>query len=392
MPPATQTVVYARESTENIPASRRVRDADPLLRYLNPDVNPFTVISAETTTKVATNAKFEWFEKDAESAWSQVNNGAGYAAGDTSIVVDHGNYFLPGDIVIVPRTQEHMRVTAVNVTTNTLTVVRSVGDTAAAALVDNDDLLIIGSAYAEGSAKGSPKSHVETNPFNYTQIFRTVLGITRTEKDSQNYTGDDLVRLKREKMFVHKRQIEYTALFGERAIDTANTDNPRRYTGGLFQFYTSNIKDAGGTLTEPELEDWIADLTTHTATGDSRVVFAGTKVISVMNQLAAGKVMLPNKSTTYGIAVRQWMTAHGTLNLVRHRLLENGTGGNGYAGWAVAVDPKQIVYRPFTNASTKLIENIQNPGDDAVEHEYLTECGWQLPNPETGGWLKNVTA
>jgi hypothetical protein len=395
MPPLhndPQTVILARESRENIPQGRRVRDVQKRIGYLDPNAAPFVQISTRGGTRTASDPKFEWFEKDLRATWDQVNNGAGYVSGATAIVVDNAEYFAPADIVNVPRTAEKMRVTAVNTGTNTLTVVRGVGTTAAAALVDNDDLQIIGTAYAEGSSKGTPRSHVETNPFNYTQIFRHPFGATETEQQSTSYTGDTRARLTREWGIYHQIDLERASIFGEKALDTSSTDNPRRMTGGLLSFFTSNIKDAGGTLTEPELESWLADVTTHTASGDSRVLFASSNVISVMNQLAAGRLQVTPTTKTFGIAVTQWLTAHGTLNIVKHRLLENGFGGNGYAGWAIAVDPSKITYRPLGNRTTKLITGIEANGDDAWEAEYLTECGWQFENPQVHGVLKNVTA
>lgn len=390
-----QTVIRARESTRNIPSSRSVRDVSKMIAYLDPDAGPFTNILQRASSRAAIQPKFEWSEKDLEARWDQVNNGAGYASGATAVVVDNGKYFSVNDVVNVVRTGEKMLVTAVNTGTNTLTVARGVGSTAAAALVDNDDLQIIGQAYAEGANKGAEKSHQETWKYNYTEIFRIPFGVTNTQTNSENYTGPDRQRLRIEKMVVHKIDLERSALFGERNEDTgtnATTDNPVRYTGGLLYFLTSNGTNAGGVLTEPSVETFLQNVFGHTGgDADTRLLLASPLVISVIDQLAAGKQMLVPKEKTYGVAINQWVTSHGTLLIAKHRLLENGAGGQGYAGYAIAVDPRKCTRRYLQNRDTMLRKDIQNPDADAWTDEYLTECGWQIENPELHGVLSGVT-
>lgn len=385
-----ETFIRSPESTENIPSSRRVRDVADRIAYLDPDAAPFVQILSRAKKKVAVNSKFEWIEKSLAPKWSQINNGGGYTAGSTSLVVDAGAYFSIGDIVNVVRTAEKLRVT--NVVTNTLTVTRSVGGTAAAALLDNDDLQIIGNAYAEGSTSGAEKSHVETYPYNYTQITRTPFGATGTESESENYTGPDRKRLRAEKAIEHKLELERTAIFGERDIDTGSTANPIRYTGGLLQFLTSNITDIGGVLTEAEVETALESIFGHTAAGSSRTAFAGARVISVLDQLALGRLQLVPSDRTYGLTVKQWVTGHGELMIVKHRLLENGPGGTGYGNHMLVVDPSKCSYRFMRNRDTKLRVDIQANDLDGWKDEYMTEVGWQVENPAVHGILHNITA
>src|SRR5437899_8612918 len=158
MPGISQNVVRNLESTQNVNASRSIRDVSDRIAYLDPDNAPLTVILMRGASRPAMNWKFEWIEKELPARWDAINNGAGYASGATSIVVNNGKFFSVGDVVNVPRTGEKMVVNAVATDLVTLTVQRGVGSTAAAALVDKDDLQIIGNAYTEGSTSGSAKS------------------------------------------------------------------------------------------------------------------------------------------------------------------------------------------------------------------------------------------
>ena len=388
---AAQTMIRARESTENVPANRRVRDVADRISYLDPDAAPFTLILQKARKQTVSAPKFEWMEKSLPPKWDQVNDADNMVAGDTAMVVDNAAYFSVGDIVNVVRTGEKVRVTAVNTSTNTLTVVRGVGSTAAAGINNNDDIQIIGSAYAEGSPLGLEKSHVESFLYNYTQIFRTPFGETGTSMATEYYTGKARPQLRAEKAIEHKLDLERAALFGERNIDTTSTNNPRRYTAGALYFLTSNVKDAGGTLTGTEIEDWLQDVYSHTSAGDSRILLASPKIISVIDQLAVGNLQLVPSDKTYGIAVRQWLTSHGTFNIVKHRLLDNGVGGQGYGGYGLLLDPGTWNYCTLSGRDTKLRVDVGTDGDDAWTDEYLTEAGFKVSLPQNQGVIKNVT-
>jgi hypothetical protein len=384
----TNTKITAPESTANVPAERRVRDVADRIAYLDPNAAPLTLLTQKAKSFSVFNTKFEWIEKDLEARWAQADGT--YADDDTAVDVaaGTGDYFSAGDIVKVPSTGEVFRV--VSVSGDTLTVVRGIGGSSAA-IADEDDLLILSSAFAEGSASGAEKSHIETYPYNYTQIIRTAFGVTGSEDASENYTGKDRSRLRAEKAIQHKIDIERTALFGERALDTSSTSNPRRYTGGFLYFADSNRKDMGGTMTMAEIEEWCQDLFAHTASGDTRVVFMSPLATSVVDQLAINAIRLVPSDKTFGIAVRELVTAHGTLMLVKHRLLVNGPGGSGYGGYMLAVDPGKFGYAYLRGRNTKLRMDIQAPDVDGFKDEYLTECGWKVELPLVHGVAYNIT-
>lgn len=388
------TMIRAHESTKNIPSGRNVRDVSKGIQYLDPDATPLINFSTEGARrkKVARNPKFEWNEKGLPPKSDQVNGAVTNAA--TSIVVDNASYFGLNDLVKVPPTGEVFRVTAVTTGTNTLTVSRAVGSTTAAAIADNADLLIIGNAFAEGAAKPAVRSHQETTPFNYSQIFRHTFGETRTQANTDTYIddGSGRQRLRMEKAIEHKIDIERAFLFGERNEDASDTNSPIRYTGGLLYWATSNSKAAGGTLTEAELEDWLEDVFQYTGGSDTRLLLASPKVISVLDQIAASRIqVVSDRNLTYGVAVKTWVTGHGNLIIAKHRLLTDGAGGSGYSGYAFAIDPKKIRYRFLQNRDTKLNTNIEDNGDDRYTDEYLTECGVEVANPEVHGVLTGVT-
>lgn len=383
------TMVRGAATTANVNTSQHVRDVESRLRYLNPSATPFTVILADTDKAPAENRKFEWGEKPDAPDKDQVNNASGYAAAAVSLIVDNPTYHYVGEILEVPRTGEIARVTAVDTTTSTLTVVRGVGSTSAAALVDNDDIFIRGSAFPEGSSGATPLNHQETIPFNYTQIFKKAVSASRTQQQTKSYFGNDRMRQRKEMAKEFKRDLERAFLFGERNIDTTNTSAPISYTGGVFYWATSNSKAAGGTLTEPEIWDWCEDLFTYTGASDTRTLFASAVIVSVVDLLAGARLITHVGDDTYGIKIKQWVTSHGELLIVKHREFTNGAGGQGYAGTGVALEMSALKYRHMQDM--KLETDVQDNDEDAWRDQYIAEVGLEFANPEFHGTLTGVT-
>lgn len=162
--------VSGSRSTTNILSNRLVIDMADKIALLEPNETPFMSFLkiAKKNIRTAKSYKVEWLEDDIGARWDAINAVGGYAVGITALVVDNGDYFTAGDVVKVPRTGEVIYV--VSVSTNTLTVLRGYGTTAAAALLDNDPLVIIGNANEEGSGTRTIKSTTELPKFNYTQL------------------------------------------------------------------------------------------------------------------------------------------------------------------------------------------------------------------------------
>lgn len=392
-----ETMIRANESTANISSSRNVRDVSSVIHYLDADLSPLLgfMTKGAKRKKTAHNKKVEWPEKNLNPTASQVSGA--HTTGDTAITVDNASYFAANDVVKVGTTGELMRVSAYSTGNNTITVSRAVGSTTAATLADNVDLLIVGTAWPEGSAKGTSRTHAETYPYNLTQINRREFGMTRTEQNTTTYIdgeGGPRERMRRENSGYHKLDLERMFLFGERNEDTTNTNAPIRYSGGLQYWLTENGKNFSGVVTEAEIEDGLEDIFQHTGGSATRIVFASPKWISILDQLAAGRIQTTSGSNaTYGIGVKQWITGHGNLIIVKHPLLVDGPSTSaGYSGYAFVVDVDKVVYRPLKNSDTMLVKDIQTNGDDAWQDEYLTECTIEVANPLLHGAWTGATS
>jgi hypothetical protein len=385
-------VVTGQRRTDNIASVQRYIDVSREIMLLEPDAAPLTVILSQLNKSNAKDSLFSWTNDELESRFDAVNNGAGYSSGATSVVVDTGELFAAEDVVKVPRTGEVISVTSI--AANTLTVERGVGGTTAAALVDNDPLYIIGTAAEEGDTSQEARSQNPVKVDNYTQIFKHSIKASGTALSSSNQTSPhDWVHQHRKSMIEHLKDIELALILGAPGTRTGADGGPRRTTGGVLNFATSNNQDAGGTLTEAEFEQFMRTLFRYGA--KTKTLFASRLVASVLNQYSAGKLNTFVGAETYGVTVSKFMSIHGTLNLIVHDLLEGAV----YGGYAIALDlrsgGKEYKYLngdgPGGSRDTHVDQNVQVPDRDGQQDQILTECGLKHGLPKTDGVLTGVT-
>lgn len=210
------------------------------------------------------------------------------------------------------------------------------------------------------------------------------------------YGGTDLNVTRKLQGIEHMKDIERAFLFGERAehltttaAPKAATTHPRRMTGGMVSFISTQVKDAGAEVTETEFEDWLEDLFRYGSA--SRLLMCSAKWVSIINGWARGKLQIVPKDTTYGINLKEYLSGHGTLLIHKHKLLEGAI----YGGYAIAVDIEDVMYRFLSangeNRNTKLRIDIGVAGTDARTDEYMTECGLHLVNEEKHGYIYGPT-
>lgn len=139
---------------------------------------------------------FRWIEDFYGGRYAKVN--LAYNAGDDPVTITvsgagsaSGRIFTKGDIIMNYRTGERMKV-ASSASNTTITAARSVGATAAAAGVVGDGLYIIGNVNEENATARNVNATQASRETNYTQIFRTSISVSRSEKNSNLYGGDDL--------------------------------------------------------------------------------------------------------------------------------------------------------------------------------------------------------
>lgn len=379
-------VVSGQRGTLNVLQANRKIDVADTISLLEPDAAPLTTITARMGKKDTHNPQYSWFEDTLDPRFDTQNGGATNSA--TTVNVNHGTYYGPQDLVYNTRTAEIIRV--VSISTNALTVVRAIGGTTGTAMLDGDELLIIGSAAMEGDVSKAARSQNPTQVTNYTQIFRKPVHATETWRHSDQFTSDDDWAYQQKKALIeHKKDIEYAFLLGGSAEDTSGAQ-PRRTTGGSVRYIQTNQTAVGGALTEAA---FFAALRPAFRYGSkTKTLFASALVVDVLNTFPRSKIQVPNQSVdSYGVNVRQFISPHGTVNLVTHWLLEGAKLG----GYGILLDMKSVMYRYLANRNgsrdTHINENIQAPDEDGRKDEALSECGLQFGQEKEHALLTGIT-
>lgn len=378
--------IAGQRNTNNITQDQRRIDIGNRIALLEPESTPLTALLNRIGSEKAISPKFQALEDELPARFDAINDATPPAAAATTWTVDNGGYFNVEDLVLVTRTTEMARVTAVS--GNDLTVTRGVGSTAAD-LLDDDELYILSSAAMEGDVSKQARSETPTVVTNYTQIFRDPFDESATLRSSDTvHTPHDWTYVQNKKGIEHATRIERAFLFGK----PSESGSPAvRTTGGCFHFIGStNQTDAGGTFAETEL--WSAARTAFRYGRQRKVAFAGGLPIQVMNQFAQSKVQVRTGESTYGLNITDYVTPFGQLSLVWHPLLD----GEVYGGTILILDLEVVMKKYLAGGvggsrDTHLNENIQENDRDGRKDEYLSEVGLKFGQAKRHATITNIT-
>jgi hypothetical protein len=376
--------IAGQRTTLNINQNRRVYDVEKKVHLLEPNQTPIYTILAQMPVRKVVDPSYNWHEDALIARTTRCNLASGYGTSETSIVVDDATIFVANDVVQVTGTGENMLITAVTASSNTLTVTRGLGGTTAANIAENAEILAIGPTYAEGTTSSDAVTTQVTRQYNFTQIFKKSIDLTETEAVSEMRDEKDEKRLIAKGSTEYKRDIESAFLYGSRNEATVG-GKPRRQTGGLTSFVTTNVTDnSAASLTSAIIDTWLRPIF-DVGDSDTRWVFGSATFMQAVKNIAESNLRTLQGDETFGLAVTEWITPFGRTFLKLHRDLTGDTYGN----YAIAVDMpkiKRAVLRP-----SKLKMNVQANDSDSRKHEYISEQGMQVTHESVHGIIKNFT-
>lgn len=375
------------KGTYGILGDRLKIDMSEKIAELNPNKNPLTVLTKKMKrTRTVYNPEYDWMEQDIGARWDAIDSAAGFNAAATKLIFHQVTYFRAGDILKVPRTGETMLVTAVDPdgdNTKEYTVTRSWGTTAAADLVDDDPVVCIGNVNAEGATLREIKQTEPVKKSNYTQIFRTPVGVTGTLQATKTYGPKPMSWYRHLAGIEHAVDMERAFLFGEKAKSSSAQNT--RSTGGILEFCTENTLDVSSTtLTEQSFVEWLE--TVFRYGGSEKMLLASARLCTHIDLWSLGKLKTVPGSKTYGVAVKEYISTHGKLYIVKHHLLEGAV----YGGYGIVLDMDNVAYCPLDTRDTKLLTNRQANDEDAQKDEYLTEAGIEVRLSKAHAVIKGV--
>lgn len=379
-----------------ITSGQQVIDMADKIYLLEPNAAPLYVLVSKLNKRVAINPTFNWLEDDLNPTWAFLAAAMAACANcATDVLTAYAGtelYFAPNDLIKFPLTGEVCLITTVTDAGNVLAVKRGFGTSTAASAASGSWFFKIGSAFMEGSLNTAveTKSTLTSQVTNYAQIFRKSVEITRTLANTELYGGADRPYQRKKKGVELMKEMERSFYFGEPCVYLGST-NPWRATGGIDYFISTNATDAGGTLTESEFETFLRTVFRYGS--NTRYLFCAPLINSVISLWAQGKLQMFPKDKTYGIAITQYLSPHGTLNLVKDVVLEYVSISNTayYGGYAYALELEDIVYRYLQNRDIQMETDIQHPGDDSYKDQYICEVGCEFHNEKKHAVLTGVT-
>jgi len=334
-----------------------------------------------------TDPKFEWFE-DAYLAQSTTVATPDTSSADTDFIVAAGTgiYGRVYDLWMCSETGEVVMITAIS--TDTWTVIRGVGSGGGTPIDSGDTLFYIGNAIPTGKGERAKLSTQTAPIYNYTQLMKEGLELTRTADMTNLFGGPERTYLRRKHAEQHLRDIERTFWFGKRD-DLIQSDSPTASvipgmdytTRGVLEFLATNeSENLTGSMTEDEFELILEGAFRY---GNStKFMFCAPRACTVIDSWGRAKLELVPKDTTYGIEINRYKSSHGELNIIMNRLFYDfATGGTfdtdgpyrDYGKFSCILDLEYLGYKYLLD--TILETDIQENDAETFEDQYRTQAG-----------------
>lgn len=254
---------------------------------------------------------------------------------------------------------------------------------------DATHIMICGNINPELGDTPDPLAVDPVKVYNYTQIFRTSHGMSRTAMRTRLRTGDYVKQSKLDCLEMHSIEMEKAFWFSVPSETVGANGKIERSTGGALWFIyekdglTSHYKTHADYAADPWLTSgktwmWKNVLEPVFRNGSrEKVAYCGSGALLGIQMLieSGGNFDFTPMTAAYGIQVIRWVTPFGTIILKDHPLFTQ----NPALRYAMAIiDTKNLIYRYTKGDDTKYLPNRQGNGIDGELGEYLTEAGLEM--------------
>jgi hypothetical protein len=246
--------------------------------------------------------------------------------------------------------------------------------------------------------------------YNYTQIFRTPLSITRTAKLTTLRTGDAYQKAKSECLEMHSWEMELAFLWGIRTQNIGDNGKPERTTLGLINFirqfapancddYTLNATYAGLNWNAAGgggvwLRAMLEQIFRFGAEEKLALVGSGALLGIEALAMAEGQMNLNTGQKVYGMQIREWQTPFGSIYMKTHPLFSHDATTR---NMMVIIEPRELEFKYVTDttfygegSSKQHPEGYGARRVDGLNEEYLTEAGLEFGLPQKCAVLNGV--
>lgn len=400
--------------TGNWSTDERPKDFRESILFFNPNGTAAIFgLTAKAGKKTVKDPEFAWWNETQNLVRLTVNGAL--SASDLTVTVSSldptattlaaaygtATNLKPGDVLLVEPaidsaayTQELIIVESVLSDTQ-FTVSRGTSGTTAAGILNGGSLLLLGSAFAEGTSAPRAVSRNPVKFFNYTQIFKDTYELSGTADQTMARTGDAWSNDKKRKMFDQARAIEMSILFGRKFEGVGTNGKPRRFMGGLREFIpASRTTVFAPPVTVTSFLDAVSPVFDFdTDAGDTRIAMCGNQAIVELNKMfqtaTNAKMELGSVVKVYGLDMREFILPRGRLLLYSHPLLSQHTL---YKKSMYVLDFSSIKYVALQGRDTKTYDDVQTKDEDVRRGYIQTECSLMVDRGAlTCAYLGNVS-
>ncbi|HZZ44813.1 MAG TPA: DUF5309 family protein [Tepidisphaeraceae bacterium] len=295
---------------------------------------------------------------------------------DTTFTAAHGSRFRVGDQIQMAGSLEVMLVTAINTSTNVLTVARGYGGSGNDVLTVAAGLLIIGNAALEGDDAPATRFTTRTRASNYTQIFSAAVEISGSELAVRQIgVANELDYQKQNRLRELMRDLENSVINGRAAAtNPQGSSTARRTMRGILPSIVTNRMHPGdgnlptaSTFTEEILNAALRHIWSQ-SNGTVDLIVVGGKEKRALNQFVAPSVRRYAPSDdTYRDGVSVYESDFGVCRVVLSRWVP--------AGMALLLDSSRVEVLPLAgrNFHYKPLATTGDKESGQVIGEYTME-------------------
>lgn len=377
-------------------ATMQIRQMDPKAYQLRANYAAFIVYlsllgmrrSAKTAgrsgfvtgskTKNCGSFKYEWFNEEDGSPLTAAAENAADNATTVKVTAGDGVMFSANDLIYNRNTGEVMLVTDKLV--DDLTVVRGWGTVtqgvSGEAVTATDVLVLVASAFPEGSTAPEATNFIPNEYFNFTQIFKQTIENSRTNEAIEYYGNINKMARMQKRAFDNYLLKKSRAYFLGQRSSIVNSGKPQRTTGGLDFFVKTNVmvKQA---FSYPVFMDFSEKA--YGYGGDEKIFICNPAMATlIQKEVLSNKINMEVSPSTkeFGINIRRLQTVSGPMDiLVDHTMGQIYQHPTGFALESDLIE--EMILRPDTWES-----GIQEPGLDGLKDQLIGEAGLKVINEQ----------
>lgn len=380
-------VKTARTSQSGIASSRLKIDMGDLYK-LESNQGALMVATQQLGKKKAGNYEVKWHTSELRPK-STTLAAAITGAGSLTADLTNGSYVQVNDLLRIPSTGETVMVTAVS--SNTATITRSWGATAAASAANGSEVLIIAPHYGENASLQAGRTVTEVAYSNLVALWRHNFEISGTlqaiSEQGGTYHGSDVALQREDMLLSHKRDINLALLFSE-----YGSSGDQRSMSGLIEFIEVNgtsRTDSTSAVTFSVFADNSKTMTRYN--GGRMLGIVSRQFATIVSKWAistsGATVQVENGAKMFGLQVMDITTPTGQFRL----LVDDAFEGTTYAKYAafIAADKKGGPQWRYLR-DTRVLKDRQLNDQDGYEEEVLTEATVEWGNPNYHYLYKNA--